>query len=62
MTVPPTSFRAEPIGCVTVIVVSGGTPSVTIVPALSGASVILLSLKGEGEFTWSAISVSTQGE
>lgn len=59
---PPTSFRAEPVAFVTVIVLSSGTPAVTIISALSGAAVILLTLKGEGKFTWRAVSVSTQRE
>lgn len=59
---PPTSFRAEPEGFVSVIALSGGTPAVSIIPARRGASVILLSLKGEGEFARSTLCVATQGE
>lgn len=59
---PPTSLRAEPEGLVAVIVFSGGTPAVTIIPARSGAAVILLSLEVEGEFTGSALRVAAQGE
>lgn len=59
---PPTRFRAEPEGFVTVIVLSSGTPAVTVVPALSGASVILVPLKGEGELAWRALCVASHGE
>lgn len=59
---PPTSFWAEPEGFVLVIVLSGGTPAVTIIPAGSGAFLILLSQEDEGEFTCSALCVSTNGE
>lgn len=59
---PPTSFRAEAIGFVPVVVLSSGTPAVAIISALSGAAVILITLKGEGEFTWRALCVSTQRE
>lgn len=59
---PPTSFRAEPKGLVHIIVLGGGAPSVAVVPARGGASVILLSLKGEGEFARRTLSVATQGE
>lgn len=57
-----TSFRAEAIGCVPVVVLSCGAPAVTIISALSGAAVILFPLKGEGEFTRSPISIPSQGE
>ena len=59
---PPTSLRAESEGLVAVIVFSGGTPAVTIIPARSGAAVILLSLEVEGEFTGSPLRVAAQGE
>lgn len=59
---PPTSLRAEAVGFVTVIVLRSGTPAIAIIPALSGASIILLSLKGEGEFTWRTFTVSAQGK
>lgn len=58
----PTSFRAKAIGLVTVIVLSGGTPAVSIIPALRGAAVVAFSLKAEGEFTRRALSVTTKGE
>ena len=59
---PPTSLRAEAKGFVTVIVLCSGTPAIPIISALSGASIIFLSLKGEGEFTWRTIAVSAQSK
>lgn len=58
----PTGFGAEPEGFVYVIVFCRGTPAVAIVPAWSGASIVLLSHEGEGEFTGSAFCVAAQGE
>lgn len=58
----PTRFRAEAVGLVPVIVVSGGTPAISIIPTLSGAAVIAFPLKVEGEFTRRAVSVTTKGK
>lgn len=57
-----TSFWAETICCVSVIILGCGTPTVTIIPALSGTAVILFPLKGEGELTRSSLCISTQSE
>lgn len=59
---PLTGFRAEAIGFVLVIILSCCTPAIAVISARGGAAVILLTLEGEGEFTWGAIGVSTQGE
>lgn len=58
----PTSFRAEAKGLVNVVVVGGGAPSVSIIPANSRALVVRLPLEGEGELTSSTVSIATQGE
>lgn len=57
-----TCFRTEAEAFVHIVVLSSGAPAVAVVPAGCGASVILLSLKGEGEFTRCPLSVPTQGE
>lgn len=58
----PTGFRAEAKGLIGVVVFGGRTPSVSIVPANSCASVVRLPLEGEGELTSSTVSIATQGE
>lgn len=57
-----TCFRTEAEAFVHIIVLSSGAPAVAVVPAGCGASVILLSLKGEGKFTRCPLSITTQGE
>lgn len=57
-----TSFGAEAEAFVRVVVFGRGAPAVAVVPAGCGAPVILLSLKGEWEFTRSSLGVTPQGE
>lgn len=57
-----TGFGTEAEGFVRVVVLGRGAPAVAIVPASCGTAVILLSLKGEWEFTCSPLGVTPQGE
>lgn len=57
-----TGFRAEAEAFVHVVVLGGGAPAVAVLPAGCGALLILLSLKGEWEFTRSPLRITTQGE
>lgn len=55
-----TSFGTEPITLVAVVVLGGSTPTVAIITALSGATVILVPLEREGELAGGSIGISTQ--
>lgn len=57
-----TCFGTEAEAFVHIVILSRGAPAVAVVPAGCGATLILLALKGEGEFTRCPLSVPTQGE
>lgn len=57
-----TCLRTESIRLVTVIIFSGGTPTVPIIPAWGGATIIFISLESEWELTRCSICISTQCE
>ena len=58
----PTRFRTETEGLVAVVVVSGGTPAVPIVPASGGAAIVRVTLEGERELAGGTICVASKGE
>ncbi len=57
-----TCLRTESISLVTVVIFGSGTPTVPIIPAWGGATIIFFPLKCEGELTRSSICISTQCE
>lgn len=57
-----TSFRTEAKALVNIVVVGGGAPSVSIIPADSRAFVVRVPLEREGKLTSGTVSIATQGE
>lgn len=57
-----TSFGTKAECFVHVVVLGRGAPAVAVAPASCGAPIIVLSLKGEWEFTRSALGITPQSE